>query len=340
MAIKPSVLLLGICCMLSVLLPTASAAANDTEIKIRVLIVDPKNPLLPKKDEKLEKLGSQTDAHVLVGRATFSGRIDIYKGERGIYVVNEMPIEDYIKGVIVGEVGSSWDAEALKAQAVAARTYAIYQMQNASKSAAGFHLTSSVLHQVYKGGSVPESILKAVDDTRSEVITYDGKPIIAYYHSTSGGMTEDPVEVFGKEYPYLKVVETNSELSPFFMWERKIPLVDIEKALEISGIKDIVTLSQTASARIKDLKIINTTKELVIPAKDFRRKIGWEKLPSTLVTRMSIQDDRVVFEGKGYGHGVGLCQWSSLLMAKEGKTYTEILQKFYPGTVVEHYAFQ
>ncbi|MDX9714735.1 MAG: SpoIID/LytB domain-containing protein [Dissulfurispiraceae bacterium] len=335
-----SVFLFTFSILFSVFFFTDTAYSQDSQIKIRVLLVDPKNPVLPKKDEKLEKMDSKQDAHVLVEGAKFSGKIDMYKGERGIYVVNEMPLEDYLKGVIVAEVGSNWDAEALKAQAVAARTYAIYQMQNASRSVAGYHLTSSVLHQVYKSGSVPEAIFKAVDDTRSEVLTYEGKPIIAYYHSTSGGMTEDPIEVFGKEYPYLKAVETNSELSPYFMWERKIPLAEVEKALEISGIKDIIVLSLTASSRLKDLKIVNTTKEVIILAKDFRRKIGWEKLPSTLITNMSIQDDRVVFEGRGYGHGVGLCQWSSLLMAKEGKTYREILQKFYPGAQIEHYAVQ
>lgn len=308
------------------------------QVNIRVLIVDPKNPVLPARDEKLQRLDSKKDAHTFVAGLKFSGTIEVFKGDKGIYIVNEMPLEEYVKGVIVSEVGSSWDAEALKAQAVAARTYAIFQMQNVSRTAAGFHLTSSVLHQVYRSGSVPDSIVKAVDETKSEVLLFEGRPIIAYYHSTSGGMTEDPVEVFGKQYPYLKVVETNSELSPYYMWQRKIPVVEIEKAVEITGIKDISIVSLTSSMRTKELKIKNTDKEFIMPAKDFRRKVGWEKLPSTLITGISAQNGSIVFEGRGYGHGVGLCQWSSLQMAKEGRSYRDILQKFYPGTVLENYA--
>ncbi|MCE5312496.1 MAG: SpoIID/LytB domain-containing protein [Nitrospiraceae bacterium] len=315
----------------------AEPQAQSKQTTIRVLLVDPKNPVLPARDEKLRKLDEKKEAETIIANARFSGTIEVYKGEKGIYIVNEMPLEEYVKGVIVSEVGSSWDAEALKAQAVAARTYAIFQMQNAHRSSAGYHLTSSVLHQVYKGGSVPESILKAVDETKDQVILFDGKPIIAYYHSTSGGMTEDPQEVFGKQYPYLKVVETNSELSPFYMWQRKIPVAEIEKALDIKGIKNISIFSLTSSMRSKELKILNTDKEFIVPAKDFRRKIGWDKLPSTLITGMNMQNGSMVFEGRGYGHGVGLCQWSSLQMAKEGKSYREILQKFYPGTVIEHY---
>lgn len=316
------------------------AVAQQTQpkqVNIRVLIVDPKNPVLPARDEKLQRLDSKKDAHTFVAGLKFSGTIEVFRGEKGIYVVNEMPLEEYVKGVIVSEVGSSWDAEALKAQAVAARTYAIFQMQNVSRTVAGFHLTSSVLHQVYRSGSVPDSIIKAVEATKNEVLLFEGKPIIAYYHSTSGGMTEDPVEVFGKEYPYLKVVETNSELSPYYMWQRSIPVAEIEKAVEMASIKDISIFSLTSSMRSKELKIKNTDKEFIMSAKDFRRKLGWERLPSTLITGISIQNGSMIFEGRGYGHGVGLCQWSSLQMAKDGKSYKDILHKFYPGTVLESY---
>jgi stage II sporulation protein D len=312
------------------LLPTVSYA----ETTIRVLLVDGKNAKLPKKDEKIQRFGN-AKGEVLLSGLKYSGSIEVWKGESGLYIINEIPLEDYIKGVVAGEVGNSWDIEAIKAQAVVARTYALYQKLNSSKMP--YHLTSSVLHQVYKGGNIPENIAKAVNDTKGEILTYEGKPIIAYYHSTSGGMTEDPVEVFGKSYPYLKPVQTSCELSPYFMWEKRIPVSEIEKASTISNIKGIAIDSLTVSNRVRDFRIITDTGEHLIPAKDLRKNLGWDKLPSTMITNITKDEDTFIFEGKGYGHGVGMCQWTALDMAKKGMNYRDILSKFYPGTVIELY---
>lgn len=312
---------------------TSSFAVEDT---IRILLLDGKNSRVPKKNERVERLGNGNGkGSVLLSGIKYSGIIEVWKGDNGLYVVNELPFEDYIKGVVAGEVGSSWDIEALKAQAVVARTYALSQKVNSGMNKILYHLTSSVLHQVYKSGAVNDNIAKAVNDTRGEILTYEGKPITAYYHSTSGGMTEDPIEVFGKSYPYLKPVETNCELSPFYMWEKKIPVTDVEKAVNLRNIADISIDSHTVSNRIRNLKFIAEDKEFVVAAKDLRKNLGWDKLPSTMITRMVRDGDIYIFEGKGYGHGVGMCQWTALQMAKDGKNYKEILSKFYPDTIIE-----
>ncbi|MBI5213036.1 MAG: SpoIID/LytB domain-containing protein [Nitrospirae bacterium] len=296
--------------------------------------MDNKNPKIPKKDEKVERLGN-VKGEVLLSGLKYSGVIEVWKGNNGLYIVNEVSLEDYIKGVVAAEVGSSWDIEALKAQAVVSRTYALNQKLNNGKMP--YHLTSSVLHQVYKSGNAPESIAKAVDETKGEILTYEGKPIVAYYHSTSGGMTEDPSEVFGKSYPYLKPVETSCELSPYFMWEKRIPVSDIEKASSSVQIKDIIIESYTASNRARTLKIIAESGEYSIPAKDLRKNLGWDKLPSTMITNIIRSEDAYIFEGKGYGHGVGMCQWTALNLAKKGMSYREIISKFYPGATIELY---
>lgn len=312
------------------LLPSISFA----ETTIRILLMDNKNPNIPKKGEKVERLGN-VKGEVLLSGMKYSGVIEVWKGDNGLYIVNEVSLEDYIKGVVAAEVGSSWDIEALKAQAVVSRTYALYQKMNNGKMP--YHLTSSVLHQVYKSGNVPESIARAVNETKGEIISYEGKPIAAYYHSTSGGMTEDPVEVFGKSYPYLKPVETNCELSPYFMWEKRISVSDIEKASNSVQIKDIIIESYTASNRARNLKIITEAGEYGIPAKELRKNLGWDKLPSTMITNIIKAEDVYIFEGKGYGHGVGMCQWTALDLAKKGMSYREILSKFYPGAIIELY---
>lgn len=299
---------------------------------IRVLLLDSKNSNLPYKNEKVERIDNINGETIFNG-LRYPGIIEVWKGEKGLYVINEVNLEDYIKGVVAGEVGSNWEIEALKAQAVAARTYAIYQKTNGSQNSL-YHITSSVLHQVYKGGNIPENISKAVNDTKGEILTYDGKPIIAYYHSTSGGITEDPSEVFGKSYPYLRPVETTCEISPFYIWEKRISLSDIEKATNINNIKDIKIDSYTVSNRVKTFKIISDSGEHSYLAKDMRKNLGWDKLPSTLITNITKDEDIYIFEGKGYGHGVGMCQWTALDMAKKGMNYREILSKFYPNTTI------
>ena len=303
---------------------------------IRVLLLDAKHSKIPQKDEKIEKLGN-AKGEVLLSGLKYSGVIEVWKGRNGLYIVNEIPLEDYIKGVVAAEVGSSWDMEALKAQAVVARTYALYQKQNGGMSKGPYHITSSVLHQVYKGSNIPENIMKAVNSTKGEVLTYEGSPIMAYYHSTSGGMTEDPAEVFGKSYPYLKPVETSCERSPYYMWEKRIPVSEIERASNISGIKDISIDSYTVSHRVREFVISDDGSEHKIPAKDLRKNLGWDKLPSTMITNIIQDGDSFIFEGKGYGHGVGMCQWTALDMAKSGMNYRDIIVKFYPGSIIELY---
>ena len=324
-------LLLLLACFL--LRPPYLSAADTT---IRVLLLDNKYPKVPQKNEKVEQLGNAKGEVILSG-LKYTGSIDVWKGENGLYLINEISLEDYVKGVVAAEVGSKWDGEALKAQAVVARTYALYQKVNNGNQKVPYHLTSSVMHQVYKGSSVPENIAKAVDDTRGEILTYEGSPIVAYYHSTSGGMTEDPLEVFGKSYPYLKPVEAGSELSPYYMWEKSISVADFEKATGYGGLKDIVIDTYTVSNRVRTFKVITETGEYLIPAKDLRKNLGWEKLPSTMVVSLMREGNAYILEGKGYGHGVGMCQWTTLELAREGKSYREILSLFYPGAVIELY---
>jgi stage II sporulation protein D len=308
------------------------------ETTIRVLLVDNMNPRVPDRGEKMERLGNATGDVFLSGQK-YSGIIEVWKGEKGLYVVNEIPFEDYIKGVVVGEVGSNWDIEALKAQAVAARTYAFYHKFNNELHKMPFHLTSSMLHQVYiyKGDSISENIVKAVNETRGEILTFEGKPILAFYHSASVGMTEDPAEVFGRSLPYLKPVEATATLSPHYIWEKRISLSDIEKAANITGIKEIAINSRTVSNRVRDFKIITDNGKHYIPARELRMNLGWKELPSTLITNITNNGEKFVFEGRGFGHGVGMCQWTVLDMARAGMNYREILSRFYPGAVIQLY---
>jgi stage II sporulation protein D len=323
------ILLAGLCLTLF-----SSAVAAETTV--RVLLTGGNGARLPQKDEGVERLAVST-GEVLFGGMQYFGKIEIWRGKNGLYVVNELPLEEYVKGVVSGEVGRSWDIEALKAQAVVSRTYVLMQKAYAVSAPVPYDVTSSVLHQVFKGGDVPEPIARAVEDTRGEILTFDGGPIVAYFHSTSGGITEDAAEVFGKSYPYLKPVETNSELSPYFLWQKKIALKDMEKASGVKGLKDIGIDSHTASGRVRTFSFVNGSGSTKIAAKTLRQNLGWDKLPSTFVTSIMRDNGAFIIEGRGYGHGVGMCQWSALQMARDGKTYRDILSYFYQGTVLQQY---
>lgn len=316
--------------ILTFLLSLVDAYAIDT---IKVLILNEMYSKIPAKDEKIEKMGS-VKGDLLVFGSRFSGNIEVWKGDGGLYLINELPLEEYVKEVVMSEVSSTWEMEALKVQAVLSRTYGVYQKMVNGNSL--FHITSSVLHQVYKGNGSDTRAAYAVEETAGEILTYNGRSIEPFYHSTCGGRTENPEEVFGKSYPYLKSVESNDEISPYWVWEKRIPLIEIEKALNISGIKEITVKSYTSTGRVKELTIVHDSGIATIKATDFRKTLGWSTIPSTNFT-ITKDEESMIFKGKGYGHGVGLCQWGALQMAREGKNYKEILSFFYPGTTIQLY---
>ncbi|MDP2168409.1 MAG: SpoIID/LytB domain-containing protein [Thermodesulfovibrionales bacterium] len=306
-----------------------STAASET---IKVLILDGNFKDIPEKGEHLGMLDT-IKGELLVGYTRYKGNIEVWQGKDSLYLVSEIPMEEYVEGVVSSELGKNWEIEAIKAQAVVARTYALnLKMQNKDRK---FHLTSTVLHQVFKGGNEDAVVSYGVQSTKGEVLAYNGRPIEAYYHSTCGGMTEEAGEVFGTSRPYLRPVASECNLSPYQMWSRKMPFSEIEKALGIKGMTDIRIKSRTSTGRVKAVAVI-TDSNHTIEATELRRKLGWKRLPSTDFS-VKVNGDSVFFDGKGYGHGVGLCQWGSLEMARKGKTYKEILQYYFPGAAIELY---
>ncbi len=302
---------------------------------VKVLILDKNFNRVPGEGERLELLDS-IRGDLIVGFSSYRGDIEVWRGSRGLYLINELPLEVYVEGVVKAETGADWDLEALKAQAVIVRTYALRQMRSKKQKGRKFHVTSTVLHQVYKGLNSDPLIAEAVRQTSGEVLTYDDEPIMAFYHSTSGGRTELPGEVFGTSYPYLKSVEAGGRLSPLHAWARRIPLEELEKLTGTEGLKDIKITSYTSTGRAKEVTFVGNPSEKTIKASELRRILGWRRLPSTLFS-LRVEGGYANFEGNGWGHGVGLCQWTSLEMAKEGMGYRDILSYFYPGTALQRY---
>lgn len=284
-----------------------------------------------------------SDIIVINGR-TFKGDIQLIRSNAmRLTVVNRIGLEDYVKGILYHEASHYWPIEALKAQAVISRTYAIYQMQE--NSFRDFDVTGDIYSQVYGGKtSERERTNKAVDETRGEIIVYQGKVIPAYFHATCAGSTEDASLLWNINLPPLKGVPCNfCKDSPHFNWHYVATLDEISEKLTEAGrktgnIKNIIISGKDKSGRITDLKIITAQKDLKISAKDFRNIMGPNIIRSTNFN-VSVIDKDAVFEGLGWGHGVGLCQWGAYFMAKQGKTSREILKYYYPGTDVKIIGF-
>jgi stage II sporulation protein D len=286
----------------------------------------------------------EDDDDIAIGERKFKGMAQFIKKENGhISAINYIGLEEYIKGVLYHEASHYWPVEALKAQAIISRTFAVRQMQ--VNSAMNYDVTSDVYSQVY-GGKTSERYRtnKAVNGTQGLVLTYQGKILPAYFHATCAGHTEDVSLLWDVSSPPLKgVVCGFCKDSPHFSWHAVFSRYAIKQKLskagyKIDAVKDITINGRDESARVTSLKISGDKQELNIPAKVFRNMMGSDIIRSTNFT-VDVNKDGVAFEGFGWGHGVGLCQWGAYFMAKEGRRYQEILKHYYPGSDVETLRF-
>ncbi len=251
--------------------------------------------------------------------------------------VMTLGLEDYLIGVLAGEVSPNWPLEALKTMAVCARTYTINKMM--VNSGGNYHLTDTMMDQVYKGnGRLWSSIRQAVDETRNEVLTYESAPAQVFYCASSGGCTASSLVVWGRYYPYLQAVaDIYSTSDPYANWTLKVSERDFLRALGYTGhLGSIEVAERDESGRVGRLRIEVSGRSFQVAGRDIQRlreRLGWERLCSTLFD-VKLEAGQVVFTGRGWGHGVGLSQWGSKRMAESGFTYQQILQFYFPGTTL------
>jgi len=296
---------------------------------------------------------------VTIDGTSYRGSIVIVPDDKGISIVNMLDVEDYLRGVVALEVGKGNDEiiEAVKAQAVAARTYTYKKMQENGNDS--YDLLSTVADQVYGGvNAESETCNQAIRTTVGEVLFYRDSLIYAYYHSTCAGRTANIEDVWNKSpLPYLKSVDDGGShpycgLSGSLTWEEQWPLSQFSALVNkyskeafpknpVTGsVKDISINSKFDCGRIKECTIKTTTGSVVYGGDKIRFAIrrnasGNAPLKSCLFTDASIRGSTVIIKGRGYGHGVGMCQMGAIGRAKAGQSYKEILKTYYTGVEIK-----
>ena len=284
---------------------------------------------------------------IWVGQKRYSGILNLLVLESEILVINILGIEKYLSSVVGSEMPAKWPLEALKAQAIASRTYALKQKGNPI-----YDIDSTQKNQVYNGlESRTFKTVRAVRSTRSLVLTYKNKLINALFHSSSGGMTENSQDVWKNEYPYLSSVRDFDRNNPKLQWKKKFSSGELQKLFpEIGGIKKIEILNITNTGRVKNVKIFGKYGSDQISGVDIRKRMN---LKSTFMRFKFIKDKKYISDndnsnnpiektlivfGQGSGHGVGMSQWGARYMASKGQKAERILKHFYKGVRIKPFS--
>jgi stage II sporulation protein D len=256
-------------------------------------------------------------------------------------VLNRVELEDYVASTVGGEMVSSWPREALRAQAVATRTYVLHEA--AKRRHADWDVRSSAVSQVYRGiGAETRETRAAARSTAGKVLTYHGEPILAVFHSTAGGRTASASEVWGEDRPYLRVVAVDGEDdAPHTYWRTEFDRPALQEVFDSAGLgvgrlASIEVLDRTESGRVRRLRISGTEGRAVLAGAGLRKMLGGLSLRSTLFEVREVGIG-FAFVGSGYGHGVGMSQWGARAMARRGESYERILATFYPGARLERW---
>jgi stage II sporulation protein D len=280
-----------------------------------------------------------SDSPIRINGREYPAIIEVVKTGEGLAIVNVLRLEEYLVGVLRAETSDKWPGETLRAQAIAARTYAAYH--RSLNGAKPYHIVASTTHQMYTGVVPPSSPLwAAVRDTAGQVLLWDGELFPAFYHSASGGYTEDPRTVFGaRNMPALRAIRDEySMAAPYFYWTLDLRLADLSEilrrnGLDVGSVTAIEVTERTTSLRVATLRIRGTRGAVPLRGNDFRRMVGYETVRSTLFA-VAVEGGVARFSGRGYGHGVGMSQWGAKGMAEQGYTAERILEYYYPGTTL------
>ena len=300
-----------------------SVAKQTLSSPIKLLSVDG--------SEKMRLGGNIYKGDILI-RVAANGRLDI---------IEELPLEDYLYGVLPSEMSPSWPLEALKAQAVASRSYAAKNINPAKD----FDVTDGADMQVYNGTKgINSRILEAVNSTRGEVLKYKGKIITAFFHACCGGRTASAKAAWGEDVvkPLEGVSDPYCSGAVHYQWSLHVPYEELLAFVQNSGsnalgIKAVRVYKKDRSGRALTLLFSTDQGKFQLSTGELRKHFDGNSFRSTFITHIKTDKSGYEFYGRGWGHGVGLCQEGAKEMAARGKGYKKILKHYYPGASITDY---
>ncbi|TAG85972.1 MAG: SpoIID/LytB domain-containing protein [Oscillatoriales cyanobacterium] len=289
------------------------------------------------------------NGYVWIGDRWYRGRTLLIPQKSGLTAVNYVDIEQYLYSVLGAEMSGNWPQEALKAQAVAARSYAIHQRLKSETDIYDVDNTQS--SQVYKGLQTESSgTYAAVDATAGQVLTYNSQIILAVFHSASGGHTENVEDVWTEPLPYLRAVPDFDQGAPVYQWKESFTRDQLSN--KISGVGNVISMKPERTTRhgsVLTMKVVGDGGSRVMSGADLRRVLNLRSTRFTVIPqyggifspRNSGQPPTgFQVAGKGFGHAVGMSQWGAYNLARQGYGYQQILLHYYRGATLARIAVQ
>lgn len=328
---------------------------NATTLNKFALAFDAPEPIVPPNSQApgcnsqpaapkggIKPIGYLVVPKVRDGLLSYNGRV--YRGaiwikpvrvgaENSFQAINLVDLEDYLLSVVPSEMPTSWHIEAVKAQSIAARSYAVANYWKNERD--NYDLKDTTDDQVYLGvESETATGNQACDETSGVVLKHNQRVISAFFHSTSGGATEVGENVWGKEIPYVQSVADYDDNSPHFSWQRRFSVDQAEKAfgLKTGSLLNIHPFWKVASNRVKQAAVVSMDNTTVVTGERLRQLF---KLPSSIFN-VSFEDNNYIFAGRGFGHGLGMSQYGARTLAESGYNAAQILSYYYRDVSVEY----
>jgi stage II sporulation protein D len=270
------------------------------------------------------------DGFIFIDDSWYRGKVLLVPVDGKVTAINWVDLEAYLYSVLGSEMHANWPQEALKAQAVAARSFALYRRERGASNI--YDVGANTGYQVYKGLATESPATQAaVHATKGQVLTYGNRVIEAVFHASSGGYTENVEDIWQRPVPYLRSVPDFDQSAPVFRWSETFSTDQFQKrVVGIGRLQQAIPERTTPRGRVVSIRLEGTDGSRVITGTELRRALN---LRSTLFT-LSLDGNTVRIDGRGFGHGIGMSQWGAFAMAQQGYSYQQILAHYYQGTAL------
>lgn len=274
---------------------------------------------------------------LLFDKNKYLGTISLVRDGESILVINSLDIDDYLLSVVHCEGWPGWPMEVNKALVVASRTYLVDKVLQANKAKRPYHIVNSIKHQTYKGHHKFTQLKQAVDETRNVFVSYKGVPIVAMFDSCCGGVIPAKIEGMDyKKHPYLARTKPCTYCKKYWIydWKKELSKLEITEALR----KDQPDLHEIIDIKITKKDAAGLVKQVLVSTKKSNFYVSGKKMYSLFPSIKSFcytikkKGRLYIFQGRGFGHHMGLCQWGSLGMVEDHWNYKQVLEFYYPGT--------